>query len=153
MNRGFSLIEILVAMAIATLTMAGVVVFLGGDQSIGTDSGIGIEALHKAQDVIEKASAQARIDYSGVSTSTVTDCSGGLCYTKSLALPSAYATQCTQAAVGTVTWTGTQNRVLSVVATTTIVNVPQMIALGGACSTVLPGTWDNPSTYSDLHEI
>ncbi len=149
MNRGFSLIEILIAMAIATLTMAGVVIFLGGDQSMGSDSGIGIEALHKAQDVIEKASAQARTDYAGVATTTVSDCSGGLCYAKSLALPSAYATQCTQAAVGTVSWTGTQNRVLSVAATTTIVNIPEMIALGGTCGMSPPTAgWNPPTTYT-----
>jgi prepilin-type N-terminal cleavage/methylation domain-containing protein len=150
MNRGFSLIELLIAMAVATLTMTAVVVFIGGGQSFNTDSLINIEALHKAQDLIETAAANARIDYTSVAASSITDCSDGLCYAKQLSIPSAYATQCTNAVVGTVSWTGERNRALSVSATTTIVNIPEMIALGGSCSPTLPGTWDNPSTRGDL---
>ncbi len=149
MSRGFSLIELLIAMAIATMTMAGVVIFIGGDQTMGTDAVVHVEALHKAQDLIEKAAAQARVDYSSVATSSAVECVSGICYTKSVSLPASYATQCTQTVVGTVSWTGEQNRALSIAATTSIANIAEMLALGGACDSAPPTkNWNPPITFA-----
>ncbi len=149
MTPGFSLIELMVAMTIAALTVTGVVVFLAGDQSISIDTVTNIDALHKVQDLIESVSAHARVNYTSVTASTVLDCSDGLCYTSTVTLPVSYATQCKQAVVGRVSWSGTQNRSLSVSATTTIVNIPEMIALGGVCDFNPPTSgWNPPSTFA-----
>lgn len=149
MDRGFSLIEILIAMALATMTMAAVVIFIGGDQSLGTDALVNIEALHKAQDLVEQVAATARITYSSVAASSVTDCSDGVCYSKSVTIPTSYSTQCQSAVVGTVSWTGTQNRALSVSATTTITNIPEMLALGGNCLITPPlSGWTGPQRFA-----
>ncbi len=159
-QRGFSIIEILIAMALALIVMSGVVAgsggfasTLGGYQSSISDSEINSEALRKAQDLIEEAVARARTDYSGVASSTEIDFSSGLSYLKTLAIPIAYATQCMEAVVGTVSWTGTHGRTLSVGATTTIVNIPEMFALGGDCDITLPDDWDAPNFYENAEII
>jgi prepilin-type N-terminal cleavage/methylation domain-containing protein len=143
--RGFSIIEILIAIALMTIVISGVLVGSGGFASTiagygGTvsDSEINSEALRKAQELIEQAAATAREDYTDVVETSVTDISDGLEYLKKLLLPTAYATQCQQAVSGVVSWTGTHGRELNVAATTTIVDVPGMIALGGDCDITLP---------------
>lgn len=149
MGRGFSLIELLIAMAIATMTMAAVVIFIGGNQSLSTDALVNTEALHKAQDIVEQAAAVARVHYSSVAEGSVTDCSDGLCYVKRVTIPTMYTTQCQSAVVGTVSWTGTQNRALSVSATTTITNIPEMLALGGNCLITPPlSGWTAPQRFA-----
>ena len=154
-QKGFSIIELLIAMAIAIIVMSGVVAgsggfaaTLGGYQSTISDSEINAEALHKAQDLIEQAAATARTNYTGVTETSVTDISSGLSYTKKLTIPSEYVTQCAQAVVGTISWAGTYGRQLWAGATTTIVNIPEMIALGGDCDFTLPTEWDNPDSLS-----
>ncbi len=161
MNRGFSTIELLLAMAIAICVMS-VVLIAGGDyltsgvqtaigvnQTIVTDSEISAEALHMAQDLIEDAAATARTNYSAVSESSNPVTVGGVIYTESLSIPIAFKTQCSQTVVSTVSWTGTHNRNLYVTAETSIVNVPEMVMSGGTCNVSPPtGGWNPPETYT-----
>lgn len=153
MNKGFSIIEILIAMALMIIVVSGVVAgsggfgaTLAGHQSTISDSEINSEALRKAQDLIEHGAATARQSFSDVTASgPVTD---GI-YKKSLTIPTAYATQCAETISSVVSWFGTYGRTLSVSATTTIVDVPNMLALGGACDISPPtGGWNPPSTYN-----
>lgn len=150
MNRGFSVIEMMIAIAVAVTILSGVIVFVGGDQTMAADGIVSAEALHKAQDLIEEAGAIARASYASVASSSVTDCADGPCYTKTITIPAAYATQCRKAVVGTVSWTGEHNRILRVAATTTVVNVPEMLALGGACAITPPPLtgWTNPLRFA-----
>ena len=142
-------------MALMTIVVSGVVIgsggfgtVIGGNQSTISDSEINSEALRKAQDLIEEAAATARQDYAGVVATGPTP--DGM-YSKSLVIPAAYTTQCSSAIAGIVSWTGTHGRTgLSVGATTTIVNLPEMFALGGDCSIEPPptGGWDPPEIYA-----
>jgi hypothetical protein len=151
-KRGMSIIEILIAMTLAVIVISGVVaasggvgVTLGGYQSTISDSEINTDALHKAHDLVETASAAGRMDFSSVIPSTFMD---GI-YTKQLTIPVGYATQCSEAIAGTVSWTGMRGRTLSVGATTTIVDVPGMFALGGDCAIEpSPRRWDHPTRFA-----
>lgn len=154
-HQGFSIIEILIAMAIGLIVISGVVAgsggfgsLVGGYQSTVSDSEIHSEALRKVQDSIEHAAATARANYSAVVSSTTTDCSGGLCYRKELSIPIAYAAQCQEAIASIVSWVSTQGRVLSVSATTTVVDVPAMLALGGDCDIGASDGWTKPSLFA-----
>lgn len=156
MSRAFSVIELLIAMAIATIVISGVVVgtvgnaggvgvssAIGGKQTVVSDGELNSEALRKAQDLIEEAAATARTNYSSVVEKTVSDPR----YQIKLSIPSAYTTQCAEAIAGNVSWTGGYGHNPLVSATTTIVNIPEMIALGGDCATTPPtGGWSAPAT-------
>jgi len=140
------------AMTIALIVISGVVsvaggfgAALGGHRSTISNGEINGEALHKAQDLVEQAVATARIRYSSVAESTAKD---GM-YVKRLSIPVAYATQCAETIASAVSWTDARGRMLSVGATTTIVDVPQMLALGGACDISPPtGGWSPPATFA-----
>lgn len=123
---------------------------IGGKQTVVSDGEINTMALHKAQDLIEGAAAVARTNYSAVIPTTAVDSSGGLTYTKTLTIPTAYATQCSQSIASTVSWSATYGRTLWVGATTTITNIPEMLALGGDCAITPPpiGGWNPPHIYA-----
>lgn len=157
-QKGFSIIEILIAMALAIIVISGTAAAsggfgtaLGGHQSTISDGELNTEALHKAQDLIEQASADARVSYASVAASTATECSGGLCYQKELTVPLAYTTQCSKAVSSMVSWGGTYSRSLWVGATTTIVNIPEMLARGGDCDFTPPSGWDNPDSAVSIN--
>jgi prepilin-type N-terminal cleavage/methylation domain-containing protein len=156
-EKGFSIIEILIAMALMLIVVSGAIagsgglgVTINGYSSTISDSEINSEALHKAQDLIEQAAATARTSYSSVASSTSFELSSGLSYLKKLTIPVAYATQCMETVVGTVSWTGSHGRTLSVSASTTVVDVPGMFAYGGDCDITLPEDWDNPTTAASV---
>ncbi len=146
---GFSTIELLLAMAIAILVMSAVLMTVGVDQTTVTDSEINAEALHKAQDLVEAAAATARTNYASVAPVPLAiETSGGLQYTKSLAIPTAHVGPCSEIIVGTVSWTGTYSRSLSVSATTTVVNMPEVFKFGGDCSIGNGDGWTKPRRFA-----
>jgi hypothetical protein len=149
MKRGFSTIELLIAMAIAILTLSAVLTVIGGGASGISDGEINSEALRKAQVIVEEAVSHSKSDYLGVTATSSTECSGALCYTNTLEIPVAYATECQETIVGTVSWTGSYGRNLSVYASTIIVDIPGMLALGGDCSISPPiSGWNPPMVYA-----
>jgi hypothetical protein len=150
-KKAFSTIELLIAMAIATLAMTAVLAVFAGDQNIVSDGDINAEALHKAQMTLEDAFALARQDYDAVATSSKTECSGALCYTNELTIPAAYTTQCSKSISSRVTWTGSYSRQLWVGATTTISDISEMIALGGDCDITPPTAWDDLDTAAAIN--
>jgi prepilin-type N-terminal cleavage/methylation domain-containing protein len=148
-QAGFSLIELLIAMAIALMTISAIIFAVGGNQSTVSDSEINAEAVLKAQDLIGQAVASSTKNFASIVANTSTDCAGSLCYTKSISVPLAYATQCAEAIVGTVSWMGTYGRSLSVSETSMVTDIPTLLALGGDCITTPPsGGWKPPVPYA-----
>jgi prepilin-type N-terminal cleavage/methylation domain-containing protein len=147
-QRGFSTIEMLIAVAIISLTLTAVVVAIDGTQMVTADSQTNTEALHKAQEILDQALETSRNNYGAVGANASTYVNG-ITYNTSLQIPSAYASQCQEQVISQVRWTASNNRAQSVSLTSTLTNVPLMLALSGGCSNSLPtGGWNPPSTWS-----
>ncbi|MBI5004051.1 hypothetical protein HZC00_03080 [Candidatus Kaiserbacteria bacterium] len=149
MNRGLSIIEVLIAMALAVMVISGAVSASGGFGLTISDSEIGAEAMRQSQDLTEQINAESRGEYPANASSTAIECRDGFCYQKRVATPVAYAAQCSEVVTVSVSWAGAYGRMLSVDATTTVVDVPQMFALGGGCDMSPPiGEWDPPALFA-----
>jgi Tfp pilus assembly protein PilV len=140
--RGFSTLEILIAFAILTLSMTAVIMVVFGNQSLAVDTETNVEALGKAQALLEQTRANARADFNSVNSTTTTETSGPLFYTKTLAV--ADITQCKKQATGIVSWQA-GSRALSISLITHLSDIAGALALGGDCPANPPsGDWSNP---------
>jgi type II secretory pathway pseudopilin PulG len=82
--RGMATLEILIAFAILSLSMGAVILVAFGNQSVAVDSQLSMEALGKAQKMLEEARATSRQDFNLVNPYTNTETSGPLTFTKTL---------------------------------------------------------------------
>ena len=148
-TEGFSVLEVVIASAIGLMAISAVLMVSLSDQSVGSDSEAGSDAIHIAQKLIEKAQADSRQDYSSVANSSASECLGALCYSTKVDIPASQVTQCSKGVVGSVAWTGDHGRPQGVTLATNVANVPEMLALGGTCDPTPPtGGWNPPSTYT-----
>ena len=76
-NKGFSTLEILLAMFILVMAMSAVILTSFGNQSMAIDSQTNSEALNMAQGMLESAQAQARLDFNLVNPQNATTTSDG----------------------------------------------------------------------------
>jgi hypothetical protein len=141
--------EMLIAIALISLTLTAVVVAINGTQTVTVDSQTSTEALHKAQEILDQALETSRNNYSAVSANTGTYVNG-ITYNTSLQIPPSQAAQCQEQVISQVSWTASNNRPESVSLTSTLTNVPLMLALSGGCSltTSPPLGFNPPATYS-----
>lgn len=143
-----STLEILIAFAVLTLSMTAIIVVIFGNQSLAIDTQTNIEALGKAQALLEKARADAREDYGSV-VSTTSISTSIIPYTQTLAV--ADLTECKKQATSTVSWVE-QGRSLSIDLTTYISDIVGFLALGGDCGVNPPsGDWRRPQERSSLN--
>lgn len=143
---GFGTLEMLIALAVAVFCLSAVILVSFGNQSVSADSQTNSEALNKIQSNLEKAIGDSRYNFDSVISNAGTYL--GI-YMSKVDVPTAYTTACSKLVSSTVSWTGDHNRTLSVTATTTVTNVPLMLALGGNCDTVPPiGGWNPPATWA-----
>jgi len=142
-QKGFSILEILLAMAIALLTITAVLLVSFGSQSLAADSQTSGEAQSKAQALLEMEQANSRLDFGLVNpwpSPPSTFVQDGI-YKKSVSVTNVdvYTKQVTV----NITWTGDHNRTLSSQLSTLLTN-PEGPTGGGVCSSVLSGDWTNP---------
>lgn len=144
-KAGFSTLEILIAFAVVILCMGAVIMVTFGNQSIGIDSETNLEAIYKAQAVLEKARALSRENFAGlISTSSVT--TSGIPYTQSLVISD--VTLCRKQATSTVTWYSS-SRPQKVEFSTFFSDIAGSLALGGDCPTDEAGpNWNNPQKFA-----
>ena len=138
-KRGFSILEIMIAMAIAVIAISGVIMATGpsggsaqnisGDQSSIVSGETNAEAIQKAQALLESAQALARQDF-GALVVGVTAGSGGIYnWTRDVQTPDP-SNPDIKRVTSTVTWT-LGSRMLSTKLSTLVANVqngPQCIA-------------------------
>ncbi len=136
-----STIEILIAFTILTLTLSAVDLVLVGHQSVAIDIQTNDEALSKARALLEKSRALARTDFNLVNTSSSTEKSDAVAYSKTLSVSSVGLF--TKQATSTVSWKSTDGRILSVILSTLFTN-PTGPKNGLSCSSVLTGNWSTP---------
>ncbi|MBI2609982.1 hypothetical protein HYW53_02290 [Candidatus Giovannonibacteria bacterium] len=143
--RGGSLLEILIALALLSLSLSASALLVFANQSLKADSITQNEALNKIGKVLEEARAISRFDFTqlltlGTSTDDI--------YQKSLFVRD--KTPCLKEATGYISWSTEALRPQKIKLRTALGNMPEAFALGGDCDSEISGDWDNPSTYGAI---
>jgi len=138
LHRGVSIIEILIALAILTLTISAVIIVLFGNQSLAVDTQTNVEALAKAQSQLEEARALAATDFFEVEDLPAAPDD---IYQKKLEVKD--RSECQKEAISTVSWQQGE-RDLEVSLSTLFSDLGIALAMGGDCDSTPPGDWDNP---------
>ena len=144
---GFSTLEILIAFAILTLSLTAVISVFFGNQSVSLDTQTNTEALAKATTALEKERALAQSSYLSATSTSETEVSGTLTFTKTLSV--ADLTPCKKIATSTITWDTTTLRPQKIELTTFFTDIAGTLALGGDCFIGGPSSaWDNPQRFA-----
>ena len=144
MKRGFSTLEIIIAMAIGAIVMAGAINASFSTQSLTVGSSTNDDAVAIAKKVIQYEQSLARQDFNLVNSTTSTEKSGGITYTKttSVALLSDYVTK---QVTTVISWAGEKGQALSTTLTSLITNLDNVNA-PRSCNSVMTNTdgWKTP---------
>lgn len=149
MNRGFSIIEILIAMALMIIVVSGITagsggfgLVLRGNQSTILNGQTNAEAVTKAQQVLEQTQALGRQDFNLVNpVGPTTD----EIYTKEVSV----TTQpdfLTKLVTTVISWTGGNGQALSTTISTLVTNL-ENVNSPNTCNSVLTGDWRNPQMH------
>lgn len=144
-QSGVSTVELLLAFALAIGIITGATMVVQGNGSLTFDALTNSEALLKAQALLEDARARSRQDYSAVVTTTP---AVDAMYTKQIQVDQNSVTQCGKDVISTVSWTGSNNRSLSVQAKTHVTDLTTALALTHCATTVPMGGWNPPYTFA-----
>ncbi|HYF12848.1 MAG TPA: hypothetical protein VD928_00920 [Candidatus Paceibacterota bacterium] len=133
-NRGFSVLEILIAMTILVSALATTVLLAGGNRALAVDAQVSAEALLVAQEYLESAMADARKDFKLVNPTSTTQLIESFAYYKNLhVLPVDFFTKELIVDVG---WDGTYGREQHLSLSSLITNTGQ-IKGGDTCYSTL----------------
>lgn len=144
LQRGFSTLEILLAMTILVLTITSVTLTSFGGQSMQIDAETSTEALHEAQNGLEYMQTLARKDFQLVTPSSSLASIGAITYHKTISISTTtYPDYASKEITSTVTWTGENNRPEHVTLSALVTNFDH--ARGGdTCDSTLSGNWSAP---------
>ena len=152
--RGFSIIEMLIAMALLVSALASVVLLSSGNRSLAIDSQTQSEGLTVAEKFLESEQAAARKDFRLVNPTTTTETIGNLTYTKKLdVLP--LGDFFTKQIKATITWPGTYGRTQNTTLSSLVTNFENVIG-GDTCYSTLSDSagahtdWAHPVTTNVL---
>lgn len=170
-SPGFSLIEMLVAMAILILCLSAVIMVSFGNQSALTDSQTGAEGLHIAQNLLENEQALARKDFKMVNpinqSGTDSHCPSQFIYDGSRYCSKIDVVNqpdnMTKLVTATVSWSGDPSvawsspfsRHETTQLSALVTNFDNAIG-GDTCSSVLSGDWTHPvvkNTVTDFSQL
>lgn len=135
-SRGFSTLEMLIAMTVLVTAFAGVIL-LSSTQSITTDSQLNVEALSAARKALEVQQSLARKDFKLVVATTTPNVIVGV--PSSAAITVVQQDAFTKKVTATVTWSGTYGRTPHVTLSTLITNFVGAVG-GDTCSSILTDT-------------
>jgi hypothetical protein len=143
-NKGSSILEGMIALAVLTLAISAAVLVAFANQILSVDGSTSYEALGKARELLENASTRSQTNFGDVITQpSVLDS----IYTKQLLVND--ITPCVKEATSRITWATQPNRPLFVELTSTISNIFGATAIGNDCPTDGPSsTWANPQQFS-----
>lgn len=152
LNRGFSIIEILIAMAIGIIVISGVVAGSGGFgtalrgyQSTITGGEIHAEALEKAQSALETAQALGRRDFNFVNPTAATSSSGFYYTSVDVTVLPDFLTKLVTAQVSWRTGIATSSVTLS-----TLVTNLENVQSPNTCDSALRGNWKSPQVSAPI---
>lgn len=147
-NQGFSTLEVLIASALLTLAVFGVIVIVFGNDGFSLDSRLNNEALFWAKTHLNEARAQADSDFLGLTDSTSTEDGGR--YTGEVNIIG--LTPCKNLIESTVSWSPTPLRPQSVTLETVVASVEEFLKLNSDCPDEPSGEddWKDPSSLQAI---
>ncbi len=140
--RGFSTLEILIAMAIMTSTLAAVVLVSFGNQSLLAQGGSNAEAVRIAQEQLETAQAQAREDFRLLSSESTT--SDEIFHAALTVSDAQFDPYTTKRLTSMVTWSDESHLTRSVSISELVTDFDDSSTLD-TCDSSLAGDWSAPS--------
>lgn len=145
-NEGFATLEILIAFTVLILCLSAVIMVAFGNQSISVDSELNIDAISKAEALLEKARVDSNFDFNIVNPATATDASGPVAFTKKLDVKE--TDLFTKEVTATVSWQ-LDGRNLSTYLATILTD--RNAADSDTCNSVITGDWKNPQVESSVN--
>lgn len=144
LNKGSSILEVLIAVAILTLGISAASMLAFGNQSLKLDSETSNEALYKAKTILENARANGKNDFNSVNS--VSFPSDGTIYSKKMDVVD--ITLCRKEITSNISWSTEILRPQTVNLKTNITDVPGYFKFGSDCQTEAPSDWDNPKEFA-----
>lgn len=146
-KSGLSTLELIIAFAILSLSLTAIVLVVWGNQSVGIDIETNTEAIQKGEKLLEDTRAQAHSNFASVVSTTSSEISGSLTYTKTLAVED--VTACKKQATSTVSWSTSPIRSQKVEFVSYLTDLAGALALGSDCPVSGPSSkWDNPQRFA-----
>lgn len=151
-NKGAATIELLIAFAILIINITAVMLLVGGGQSVYVDSELNTEAVTKTKELLEKARALSRVDFSTISEcddSGPDPCAGAITspYTRKLTILN--PADCSEDVQTTTSWS-MHGRNLDIDLVTHLTDI--ITARGGDCNEPPEDDWLDPQTF-DAEDI
>src|ERR1035437_1084699 len=147
MKKGFSTIEMMIAMVVMITAAAAIIMISFGDQNFLSGGQTNAEAINKAKELLENAQAEARKDFRIVNPKLPATSDGYYttsmdveAYPPSPSLPDYFAKKITSH----VSWTDDSKITRSVQLSTLVTNFQNAIG-GDTCNSFLTGNWTNPT--------
>ena len=153
MMRGFSTVEMLIAMTILVLGISAVTLLTPGTASLSVDTETDREALNRVQEMLEKQQALARKDFKLVVSTTTSETIDNLTYQERIDVSPTFdylpfpEYLYTRKVVATVSWPGMYGRSQSESLSTFVTNFENSVG-GDTCYSMLSGNWAAPSVTS-----
>ncbi|OHB10460.1 MAG: hypothetical protein A3G05_01735 [Candidatus Zambryskibacteria bacterium RIFCSPLOWO2_12_FULL_45_14] len=144
MNKGSSILEVLIAIAILTLGISAAIMLVFGNQSLQVDNDTNSEALYKAKAILERARASSTVDF--LSINSLPSATSSI---YSLKLDVLDLTPCRKEANSTITWLVSPLRTQIIELVSDFTDIATALAMGGDCTTEPPeSNWDNPQRFA-----
>lgn len=152
-ERGSSILEVLIALAVLTLGISAVIMLVFANQTLKLDSETEGEALYKAKDMLENERADSRLDFALVNPILPFEDYpiplNPFKYVKELAV--ADLTPCKKEVTSRITWSTEPMRPQTIELKTDLADVLGALIAGGDCdASGATGDWDNPTTFGDV---
>lgn len=139
-TRGFSTLEILIAMSVLFLVLGAVILVSFGNQTAVADSQTAAEALNYAQRLLEEEQADGRKDFNLVNSFSTTSPDGFYTAVVTATLQSDYLTKEVKA---TISWNGENLRTQSTTLSVLVTNFTNAVG-ANTCDSSATGNWKSP---------
>jgi hypothetical protein len=141
-TKGFSTIEMLVAMTVMLLVLSAALLLSFGNQSLLADSVGSTEALSLAEEMLSAEEVLAHADFNAVMPATSTETIGSMVYTKALGVQT-QSSSLTKKITATVSWAGEYGRAERVSLGMYVTDFEDAFS-SDTCTTELSGNWTTP---------
>lgn len=147
MNRGFSTLELLIAMTVLVLCFSATMMLLPGIQDASVDAELSDESLGIAKEMLEREQALARKDFRLVVPWSGTRTLGPISYSTSIDVEQLDFV--TKKVVSSVEWGGLFGKSQRTELSSIVANFQQVVG-GDTCYSVLSGNWGSPQATHRL---
>ncbi len=142
-TKGFSTIEMLIALAVGAVTLSAALMLSFGTELFASDSAASSQALSLASYLLEHEQLLAQKDFNLVVPNTTTSTVGGRTYTEALMVET-QQDFLTKKVTAKISWMSEHNRPQSIVLSSYVTNF-ENVSGAGTCDAVLSGNWQAPT--------